>query len=89
MPPDDATLPQTALRPAAMRDLIQDTDWSATPLGVQESWPASLRTVLSLCLHSGSPTAIYWGPDLRLLYNDAWAAFLVERHPWALGRASL
>src|SRR3546814_10914487 len=32
------------------------------------------------------PTAIYWGPELRLLYNDAWAPVPAERHPKALGR---
>jgi PAS domain S-box-containing protein len=49
-------------------------------------WPQSLRSALSICLHSSFPTAIYWGPDLRLLYNDAWAAVPGDRHPWALGR---
>jgi two-component sensor histidine kinase len=32
------------------------------------------------------PTAIYWGPDFHVLYNDAWAPVLRERHPAALGR---
>jgi PAS domain S-box-containing protein len=41
---------------------------------------------LSICLDSSFPTAIYWGPELRLLYNDAWSPIPAERHPWALGR---
>jgi PAS domain S-box-containing protein len=45
-----------------------------------------LRSALSICLHSTFPTAIYWGSELRLLYNDAWALIPAERHPWALGR---
>jgi PAS domain S-box-containing protein len=61
-------------------------DWAATPLGPPDTWPQPLRLALSLCLHSSFPTAIYWGPDLRLLYNDAWAPIPAERHPWALGR---
>lgn len=32
------------------------------------------------------PTAIYWGPELRLLYNDAWSHIPAERHPHAIGR---
>ena len=32
------------------------------------------------------PTAIYWGPELRLFYNDAWAPIPAERHPAALGK---
>jgi PAS domain S-box-containing protein len=61
-------------------------DWSGTPLGEPDLWPQSLRSALSICLHSSFPTAIYWGPELRLLYNDAWAPIPAERHPWALGR---
>jgi hypothetical protein len=49
--------------------MIRAHDWSATPLGAPETWPQSLRSALSICLHSSFPTAIYWGPELRLLYN--------------------
>jgi PAS domain S-box-containing protein len=65
---------------------IRAHNWSSTPLGPPDMWPQSLRSALSICLHSSFPTAIYWGPDLRLLYNDAWSAIARERHPWALGR---
>jgi hypothetical protein len=33
--------------------------------------PSALRMAVSLCLNTTLPTAISWGPDLRLLYNDA------------------
>lgn len=66
--------------------LIRSHDWKNTPLGCPDTWPQSLRSALSICLHSSFPTAIYWGPELRLLYNDAWAPIPAERHPWALGR---
>ena len=65
---------------------IRAHDWRATPLGAPDAWPQSLRSALSICLHSSFPTAIYWGPELRLLYNDAFAPIPAERHPWALGR---
>ena len=65
--------------------LIRGFDWASTPLGPPTSWPQSLRSALSICLTSSFPTAIYWGPELRLLYNDAWAPIPAERHPWALG----
>lgn len=41
---------------------------------------------INLCLNSSIPTALYWGPELALLYNDAWAPIAGERHPWALAR---
>ncbi len=65
---------------------IRDHDWSRTPFGPLETWPATLRTALGLCLESSHPTAVYWGPDLRLLYNDAWAPIPAERHPACLGQ---
>ncbi|MEO8656750.1 MAG: PAS domain-containing protein, partial [Ramlibacter sp.] len=41
---------------------------------------------ISLCLNSSFPTAIYWGPELYVLYNDAWSEIPADRHPQALGQ---
>jgi PAS domain S-box-containing protein len=65
---------------------IRDHDWAATPLGAPEAWPQALRFAIDLILASTFPAALYWGPELRLLYNDAWAPIPADRHPWALGR---
>lgn len=64
---------------------IREFDWTNHPFGPPETWPQSLRSALSICLHSAFPTAIYWGGELRLLYNDAWAPIPGPRHPAALG----
>lgn len=69
-----------------MAQRIRAYDWAATPLGAPEEWPQSLRSALSICLNSSFPTAIYWGPELRLLYNDAWSFIPGPRHPEALGQ---
>jgi PAS domain S-box-containing protein len=69
-----------------MGERIRGHDWSATPLGPPETWPDALRSALSIALHSTFPTAVYWGPDLHLLYGDAWAPIPADKHPWALGR---
>jgi PAS domain S-box-containing protein len=66
--------------------LIRGHDWAATPLGDIRAWPQSLRSALSICLRSAHPSSIFWGSERRFLYNDAWAALLADRHPWALGR---
>lgn len=71
-----------------MGERIRAHDWSATPFGSPQTWPAALRLALNICLHSSFPTAIYWGPELRLLYNDAWSPIPGRKHPWALGRAA-
>jgi PAS domain S-box-containing protein len=67
---------------------MRDYDWSKTTLGAVNTWPQSLRTVVSICLNSNFPIAIYWGKDLTLLYNDAWSSIPGNKHPWALGRTA-
>ncbi|MBX3581287.1 MAG: PAS domain-containing protein [Rhizobiaceae bacterium] len=69
-----------------MGERLRSLDWSTTSFGTPDKWPSALRLALGLCLNTSIPTAIYWGPDLALLYNDAWAPIAGEKHPWALGR---
>lgn len=69
-----------------MGERMRALDWSSTVLGDPGDWSQSLRSALSICLGSGFPIAIYWGPELALLYNDAWSPILGAKHPWALGR---
>jgi PAS domain S-box-containing protein len=71
-----------------MGALIRRKDWTQSPLGSTENWPHSLRSAVSICLGSGFPIAIYWGPELALLYNDAWRPIPGAKHPWALGQAA-
>src|SRR4051794_9552865 len=61
-------------------------DWSTSPLGAPGAWPQSLRAVVGLLLQSRFPMFVAWGPELGLLYNDAYAEILGAKHPAALGR---
>jgi PAS domain S-box-containing protein len=70
----------------AMGALMRSRDWTVTPLGSLESWSQSLRAAVSIMLNSRYPIALYWGPGLALLYNDAWSPIPGGKHPWALGR---
>jgi signal transduction histidine kinase/DNA-binding response OmpR family regulator len=71
----------------SIRSLYEQVDWSATALGPRDSWPELLRLLVDLCLDSEFPVQISWGPDLLLLYNEAYIPLLgAEKHPWALGR---
>ena len=45
-----------------------------------------MRSAVGICLRSAFPTAIYWGSELRLIYNDAWSHIPGPRHPAALGQ---
>lgn len=68
-----------------MGALVRAHDWESTPLGSPETWPQTLRTMLSVCLNTPILTTILWGPDLRMLYNDAYIPSMADRHPAALG----
>jgi two-component sensor histidine kinase len=65
---------------------IREFDWSKNPLGHPATWPVELRSALGIALNSAFPTCIYWGPELRLLYNDAWSIIPGPRHPACLGQ---
>ena len=69
-----------------MAQLVQSFDWVNTPLGAPAAWPQSLRSALSICLGSRFPIVLYWGSDLVVFYNDAYADILGKKHPSALGR---
>ncbi len=56
--------------------LIRDYDWSQTSLGPIESWPQSLRSAVSILLPSKAQIAMFWGPDLVTLYNDAYLSLI-------------
>ena len=70
-----------------MGALLREHDWSASPLGPPDTWPASLRTVVRLMLNTGHPMYIWWGDELACLYNDAYRQSIgPERHPSSIGR---
>lgn len=64
---------------------VASHDWSATPLGPMRNWPQSLKTTVDLLLASGHAMQLAWGPERIVLYNDAYAPMLGDRHPAALG----
>lgn len=67
-------------------EMMRNLDWSSTPLGPVEQWPAHLQSVVSLMLGSKFPMFVAWGDELAFLYNDAYAPILGDKHPHALGR---
>lgn len=77
---------EAVIRAGDMRARVRDFDWSATPLGPAETWPPSLTWSVELILASGFPMSVRWGPDLIMIYNDAYAGLLGERHPRVLGK---
>jgi hypothetical protein len=68
-----------------MADRIRAHDWARTSLGALDQWPAVLRHSVSFLLSSKAQIVLFWGPDLVVLYNDAYRPVFGRKHPWALG----
>lgn len=68
-----------------MAEQVRQHDWASTPLGPLEQWPDVLKTTVALCFASSFPQSIAWGPQLTMLYNDAFIPILGDK-PYALGR---
>ncbi len=74
-------------RPASeMARLIDEKDWSRTPVGAAQNWSQPLRTVLSLLLANRFPTLLWWGPEYIQFYNDAYRPIPGAKHPNSLGQ---
>ncbi|MFC1459931.1 HWE histidine kinase domain-containing protein [Microvirga arabica] len=80
-----APLPDFLAKGGTMGERVRQYDWSSTPVGPIETWPHSLRTAVSMMLHSKFPTFMVWGPELTAFYNDAYRPMLGTK-PEALGR---
>ncbi|ELR18492.1 multisensor hybrid histidine kinase, partial [Acanthamoeba castellanii str. Neff] len=67
---------------------IREKDWSHTPFGPIENWPTCLKVALDIALPSQFPIVIFWGPEYRMLYNDAYRpVFGRDKHPGFIGES--
>lgn len=71
-----------------MAERVRGHDWNSTLLGPIEVWSKELVTLVNLTLASSSPARTMWGPELILIYNDAYRSIPGPRHPSALGRSA-
>src|SRR4029434_196315 len=66
--------------------LMRGLDWSKTPRGPVQTWPQSLRIVVSMLLPSKAQIVLFWGSEFTVFYNDAYRPVFGAKHPDALGR---
>src|SRR5690349_11896959 len=78
--------PMKSGRPRDSGASMRDFDWGATSLGSQENWPTALNFIVEVILGCGFPMSVRWGPELIMIYNDAYAPLLGDRHPRVLGK---
>lgn len=74
-----------------MGELTRAHDWSQSEVGSPESWPQSLRTVVSIILLSDFPMFLWWGDNMIQFYNDAYRPSMGNngKHPKALGQRGI
>lgn len=60
-------------------------DWDVTPLGPIEDWSTALTTTVRMMLSQRHAMCMFWGPELTMLYNDAYAPLLGAKEGRALG----
>lgn len=66
--------------------LARSVDWASTPIGPPRSWPRGLRAAVKICFSTEFPIFIGWGPELTMIYNEAYSRMLgSEKHPGAMG----
>lgn len=66
--------------------LVVSHTWETTPLGARRTWPLPVQTLVDVMLGSTQAMFIVWGAERTLIYNDAYAAILANKHPSAMGR---
>ncbi|MBE7186169.1 MAG: PAS domain-containing protein [Methylobacterium mesophilicum] len=64
---------------------VRSFDWSATPLGPIDRWAPWLRSTVDTLLASGLPSALWVGPHLTTIHNDAFRPIMGGRADRALG----
>ncbi|KAF2126869.1 aerobic respiration control sensor protein arcB [Dothidotthia symphoricarpi CBS 119687] len=64
----------------------RNIDWANTPLGAMETWTSQFRELANLVMRNPSPCALFWGEELTMLYNEAYAAEAAgNKHPALMG----
>jgi two-component sensor histidine kinase len=69
-----------------MARLTAEYDWSPTSLGPLASWSQALTAAVEMMLGQKHAICMFWGDQLNLLYNDAYAPILGAREAGALGK---
>ena len=82
----DWTLPQPEHDLSPHIIFARSIDWSATALGDMSTWTPEFRQVVCLLVANPHPAAVFWGEDLTVVYNDAYAKGVAGiKHPALIG----
>src|SRR5687768_9543592 len=71
-----------------LRRAYEEVDWAATALGPMSSWSRALRDAVLSAIQTQFPITLFWGPRFVLVYNEAYAPLIADKHPAALGASA-
>ena len=83
---DWTRLPNSPALPRHIQ-FTRSIDWASTPLGPIEDWAPELRSMCNLIMASPHPAAMYWGPELIAIYNEAYILLAGQKHPKLMGQS--
>ncbi|MEH6435445.1 hybrid sensor histidine kinase/response regulator [Massilia sp. DD77] len=82
---NDSSFLSVAVGGITLPDHPQGRAWPTFPLGEPACWPDGPRAIAELIAGSRFPMLMALGPELRMVYNDAYAELLGDKHPAAQG----
>ena len=65
----------------SMGAMLRAHAWQASPLGLPDAWPQSLKTLVGVMLASSQAMVLFWGKAQLMLYNDGYREILGDHHP--------
>ena len=68
-----------------MAERVRAFSWKSTAIGPISEWTETLLGAVNIMLSASHPILLLCGPELILVYNDAFSPILTNRHPNALG----
>ncbi|KAF2744522.1 hypothetical protein M011DRAFT_479824 [Sporormia fimetaria CBS 119925] len=88
--PEQGVPDWTADHPAGLMSehmqFARSVDWGSTPLGRLSSWTREFREIANLVMRNPHPAALFWGEELTMLYNEAYAKEVAgNKHPDLMG----
>ncbi|KAH7411103.1 aerobic respiration control sensor protein arcB [Cadophora sp. MPI-SDFR-AT-0126] len=82
----DWTLPHPKGQLSSHVIFARSIDWGATPLGDMKSWSREFRQIACLLMAHPFPLALFWGAELTVIYNQAYAQTVAGmKHPQLMG----
>jgi hypothetical protein len=84
--PFDLTAPHPKFALSPYVQLFLQFDWASTLLGPINTWPITLRRMANFMLVDPRPSALYWGKDRVMMYNESYFIVMSQRHSLMFGK---